>query len=154
MFHVVLFQPEIPQNTGNIGRLCSITECRLHLIHPLGFRISDKHLRRSGMDYWYELDLCEHENWESFCQSPKAPKRLWMFTTKATKPHWDVSFAPGDGFLFGQETSGCPEWLHREIGDEHRLTIPQPNPKARSLNVANSVAIAVYEALRQKNFPG
>ena len=149
VFDIVLFQPEIPQNTGNIGRLCSIANCRLHLIHPLGFRISDKHLKRSGMDYWYSLDLLEHEDWKAFRAHPRCPRRLWLFTTKGTRAHWDVALQPGDGLVFGRETSGVPDWLHAEIGDEHRLRIPHPNPETRSLNISNSVSIAVYEGLRQ-----
>ena len=103
------------------------------------------------MDYWYELDLCEHENWEAFKKSPQRPERLWMFTTKARQSFWEISYQDGDGFLFGRETSGCPPWLHEELGESARLTIPQPNTRARSLNISNSVSVAVYEALRQKN---
>lgn len=148
-FHIVLFQPEIPQNTGNIGRLCAITRCVLHLIHPLGFTITDRHLKRSGMDYWYHLDVRHHENWEAFEQAADGPERLWLFTTKATRFHWDVSFVPGDGLVFGRETSGAPEWLHARIGDPNRLKIPHFNTEMRSLNLSNSVAVAVYEGLRQ-----
>lgn len=147
--HVVLYQPEIPQNTGNIGRLCALTCTRLHLIHPLGFSLSEKAIRRSGLDYWPALDVVEHIDWEAFAQSALGPNRLFLFTTKARKSFWDAAFAPGDGLLFGRESAGCPEWLHEAMADGHRLTIPQDNPNLRSLNLSTSVGIAVYEALRQ-----
>lgn len=146
--HIVLFQPEIPQNTGNIGRLCAITKARLHLIHPLGFTITDRHLKRSGMDYWHSLDLHHHSNWEAFKASPMTPKRLWLFTTRATKRYWDAPFAAGDGLVFGNEGHGAPDWLHAEIG-EQRITIPQFDTGLRSLNLSTAVGIACYEALRQ-----
>jgi tRNA (cytidine/uridine-2'-O-)-methyltransferase len=149
MLHIVLFQPEIPQNTGNIGRLCAVTRCRLHLIHPLGFTITDKHLKRSGMDYWHSLDVHHHEDWRAFRDSESGPKRLWLFTTRAQQVFWDVPFAEEDGLLFGRETSGCPEWLHMEIGPEASVTLPRFNPEMRSLNLSTSVGIATYEALRQ-----
>lgn len=148
MLHIVLYNPEIPQNTGNIGRLCAISELRLHLIRPLGFTITDKYLKRSGMDYWQSLDKHIHDDWESFRCSPYAPKRLWLFTTKAESLYWDVSYADGDGLVFGSEGSGVPEWLHHELA-EGRLTIPQRNSEMRSLNLATSVGIGAFEALRQ-----
>ncbi|MEM7789956.1 MAG: tRNA (cytidine(34)-2'-O)-methyltransferase [Verrucomicrobiota bacterium] len=146
--HVVLFNPEIPQNTGNIGRLCAITETRLHLIHPLGFTITDKHLKRSGMDYWDKLDVHHHENWEAFKASSFAPQRLWLFTTRAERAYWDVEYADDDGLLFGNEGHGAPDWLHNEISDR-RVTIPQKSEGLRSLNLSTAAGIAVYEALRQ-----
>lgn len=149
LLHVVLFQPEIPQNTGNIGRTCAITHSRLHLIHPLGFEIKDKHLKRSGMDYWKALDVKHHENWEAFKQSPDGPKRLFLFTTQGAKSYWNVQYEPGDGFVFGQEGYGAPDWMHDEFGGERRLTIPQYNADLRSLNLATSAGIAVFEAMRQ-----
>jgi len=121
MLHVVLFRPEIPQNTGNIGRLCAIARARLHLVRPLGFEISDRHLRRSGMDYWKRLDWRIHDAWEAFAADPDGPERLFLFTTKAEKIYWDQSFRDGDGLLFGNEGSGAPGWLHRAIGDAKRL---------------------------------
>jgi len=148
MLHIVLFNPEIPQNTGNIGRLCAITESRLHLIHPLGFTITDRHLKRSGMDYWDSLDLHHHDDWEAFKRSPAAPKQLWLFTTKTERSFWEVEYADGDGLVFGNEGHGAPEWLHAELVDR-RVTIPQKNPELRSLNLSTSVGIATYEALRQ-----
>ncbi|MBC2594803.1 tRNA (cytidine(34)-2'-O)-methyltransferase [Ruficoccus amylovorans] len=149
MLHIVLFQPEIPQNTGNVGRLCAITKSRLHLIHPLGFTITDRHLKRSGMDYWHSLDVHHHADWAAFRASEHAPKRLWLFTTKATRLHWDAEFRDGDGLVFGNEGHGSPEWLHADVGEEQRVTIPQYDPALRSLNLSTSVGIAAYEALRQ-----
>lgn len=149
MLHIVLFCPEIPQNTGNIGRTAAITKARLHLIEPLGFALSEKHLKRSGMDYWSDLDLCVHSDWESFRKSPNAPKRLWLFTTKSDQSYWSASFEDGDGLVFGNEGHGAPDWLHQEVGEENRITIPHANPSMRSLNLATSVGIAVFEAMRQ-----
>jgi tRNA (cytidine/uridine-2'-O-)-methyltransferase len=150
MLHIILHQPEIPQNTGNIGRTCAVTGARLHLIHPLGFTITDAHLRRAGMDYWKSLDVHHHADWQAFRDSSVGPSgRLWLFTTKATRAHWDATFADGDGFVFGNEGHGAPEWLHDAIGEEFRIKIPQYNEALRSLNLATAAAIAVYEALRQ-----
>ncbi len=147
--HIVLFCPEIPQNTGNIGRLCALTKSRLHLIHPLGFTITDRHLKRSGMDYWRSLDVHHHADWAAFKASDLGPKRLWLFTTKAEGTFWDVEFASGDGLLFGNEGHGAPQWLHDELGPERSLTIPQFDPSLRSLNLSNAAAVATYEAMRQ-----
>ena len=154
MLHIVLFQPEIPQNTGNVGRLCAVTRSRLHLIHPLGFAISDRHLKRSGMDYWKSLDVRHHECWDDFLADGAGPRRLWLFTTKAERSFWSVRFEDGDGLLFGRETAGCPEWLHEWAGERRRLAIPQYNPELRSLNLSTSVGIAAYEALRQIHHAG
>ena len=148
MIHIVLFQPEIPQNTGNVGRMCAVTRSRLHLIHPLGFKITDRNLRRAGMDYWYSLDVHEHADWAAFRSSPAAPSRLWLFTTRATQGFWGARFADGDGLVFGNEGSGAPDWLHEELQDR-RVTIPQANPELRSLNLSTAAGIACYEALRQ-----
>lgn len=149
MLHIVLFNPEIPQNTGNIGRLCAINECRLHLIHPLGFTITDKHLRRSGMDYWRALDVHHHDDWEAFQSSEHASnERFWLLTTKAAKTYWDVEYSDGDALVFGNEGHGAPDWLHDELS-ANRVTIPQKNPDLRSLNLSTAVGIATYEALRQ-----
>jgi len=150
MLHVVLFEPEIPQNTGNIGRLCAVTGSRLHLIHPLGFTISDKHLRRAGMDYWHALDVHHHENWSAFLLSPERPQRLCLLTTKAQKPYWEVTFKPEDGLVFGSESKGVPEWLHAELA-QNRFTIPHANRELRSLNLSSAVAVTTYEAFRQLN---
>lgn len=149
MIHVVLFNPEIPQNTGNVGRMCALTGCRLHLIHPLGFRITDRNLRRAGMDYWHALDLHQHADWESFKNSPVAPNRLWLFTTKTRHSFWSVRYQDGDGLVFGNEGSGAPAWLHDGIGEASRVTIPHANPDLRSLNLSTAAGIGVFEAVRQ-----
>ena len=153
MLHVVLFQPEIAPNTGNVGRMCALTRSRLHLIHPLGFVINDRNLRRAGMDYWKSLDVHEHADWAAFRTSTVAPRRLWLFTTKAEKSFWAVAFAEGDGLVFGNEGSGAPAWLHEEIGVAQRVTIPHANPELRSLNLSTAAGIGTYEALRQIGMP-
>ena len=149
MIHVVLFQPEIAPNTGNIGRMCALTASRLHLIHPLGFVINDRNLRRAGMDYWKSLDVHEHESWPAFRASPSAPRRLWLFTTHATQSFWDVGYEDGDGLVFGNEGAGAPGWLHEEIGPAQRVTIPHANPNLRSLNLSTAAGVGCYEAIRQ-----
>lgn len=148
--HIILFQPEIPQNTGNIGRVCAFTGARLHLIRPLGFSISDRHLKRSGMDYWQALDWHVHDSWEDFKASSLAPQSFWLLTTHASNLHWSATFQHGDGLVFGNEGHGAPQWLHDEIGDSHRIRIPAfSHSPLRSLNLASSVGITAYEALRQ-----
>ena len=149
MLHLVLYQPQIAPNTGNIGRLCAVTRSRLHLIHPLGFEITDKHLKRAGMDYWHSLDVHHHASWEAFKQSKTAPARLWLFTTHATRTFWDVRYVDGDGFVFGNEEAGVPDWLHAELGDDRRVKIPHANSALRSLNLSTAAGIACYEGLRQ-----
>jgi tRNA (cytidine/uridine-2'-O-)-methyltransferase len=149
MLHVVLYQPEIPQNTGNVGRTCAANGIRLHLVHPLGFAIDDRNLRRAGMDYWQALDLVEHPSWQAFCDSPARPQRLWLLTTQGAQGLWQVRFADGDGLLFGRETSGCPAHVHAWVGADRRVRIPQRRPGMRSLNLSTAVGIVVYEALRQ-----
>lgn len=153
MLHIVLFQPEIPQNTGNIGRMCALTRSRLHLIHPLGYVINDRNLRRAGMDYWKSLDVHEHADWKAFRASTVAPKRLWLLTTKTKRSFWDVAFADGDGLVFGNEGSGAPAWLHEELGEDARVTIPHANSALRSLNLSTAAGVAAYEALRQIGMP-
>ena len=153
MLHVVLFQPEIAPNTGNVGRMCALTRSRLHLIHPLGFEITDKNLKRAGMDYWRSLDVHEHADWKTFRASPDAPRRLWLFTTKTEKSFWEVRFADGDGLVFGNESSGAPDWLHAELGETARVTIPHANATLRSLNLSTAAGVATYEALRQIGMP-
>lgn len=148
MLHVVLFQPEIAPNTGNIGRMCAVTRSRLHLIHPLGYVINDRNLRRAGMDYWKSLDVREHADWAAFRASPEAPRRLWLFTTKTERSFWDVQYADGDGLVFGSESAGAPEWLHDELSAT-RVTIPQANAALRSLNLSTAAGVACYEAVRQ-----
>ncbi len=149
MLHVVLFQPEIPQNTGNIGRMCALTQSRLHLIHPLGFEITDRNLKRAGMDYWHSLDVHHHDDWPSFRRSEVAPRRLWLLTTKAKNLYWDVNYADGDGLVFGNEGHGAPDWLHEDIGADQRITIPHRNDALRSLNLSTAAGVATYEAVRQ-----
>lgn len=153
-FDIILFEPEIPQNTGNIGRLCAFTGARLHLIEPLGFSMDDRYLRRSGMDYWQHLDVQCHASWEAFRASADAPSRIWLFTTHAKTHHWSAPLQRGDGLLFGNEGHGCPDWLHKEIGETHRITLPRFNEQPlRSLNLSTAVGIAAYEALRQIHAP-
>lgn len=149
MLHLILYAPEIPQNAGNIGRTAAVTQSKLHLIEPLGFSISEKHLKRSGMDYWEDLDVQVYRNWVTFRQYPESPKRLWLFTTHSNTPYWNVEFRDNDGLVFGNEGSGAPDWLHREIGDDFRVTIPHTNESLRSLNLATAAGIATFEALRQ-----
>ncbi len=153
MLHVVLFQPEIAPNTGNIGRMCAVTRSRLHLIHPLGYVINDRNLRRAGMDYWRSLDVHEHADWAAFRASAHAPRRLWLFTTKAEQTFWDVRYADGDGLVFGSESSGAPDWLHAELTDT-RVTIPRANEALRSLNLSTAAGVACFEAVRQLRVGG
>lgn len=148
MINIILFQPEIPQNTGNIGRLCAFSNCRLHLIHPLGFEINDKNLRRAGMDYWKSLEVYEHKDWDSFIQSKSRPNTIYLLSTHAEKPFWEANFQPGDGLLFGNEGGGVPPKIHQWAAG-NRLNIPKYSPELRSLNLAVSVGIVAYEALRQ-----
>lgn len=152
-FKIILFQPEIPQNTGNIGRLCAVTGAELHLIHPLGFTITDRHLRRSGMDYWHSLTVVHHSSWEAFVASSGLPERIFLVTTRAQRSFWDVEYRPGDGFMFGQESAGCPRHVHDWAGDR-RINVPRFNPEMRSLNLSTCAGIVLYEALRQAAFRG
>ena len=140
----------MPQNTGNIGRMCAIVGARLHLIHPLGFIITDSRLKRAGMDYWYSLDVVHHKDWDAFKLSDKAPKldRIWLFTTKATNCYWNATFQQGDGLMFGAEDCGVPDYVHDDIL-EHRVKIPHFTDGLRSLNLSTSAGIAAYEAMRQ-----
>lgn len=147
--NIVLFQPEIPANTGNIGRTCVATDTKLHLIEPLGFRLNEKEIKRAGMDYWEHLDVTRYVNFEEFLEKNPGAK-IWMATTKAKHVYTDVSYGPDDYIMFGKESAGIPE----EILVEHEETcirIPMLE-KIRSLNLANSVAIVLYEALRQNEF--
>lgn len=150
ILHIILFNPKIPQNTGNIGRLCAVIGARLHLIHPLGFTITDARLRRSGMDYWFNLDVVHHADWQSFKKSSEIPPidRIWLFTTKSQRPYWNAEFNRGDGILFGAEDSGVPEYVHADLS-ERRIKIPHFEPGMRSLNLSTSAGIGAYEAMRQ-----
>lgn len=151
MLHIVLHRPEIPQNTGNIGRMCAITQSRLHLIHPLGYTISDAKLRRAGMDYWHSLDVHHHADFAAFRNAPAGPVpgRLWLFTTKAKNSFWDVPFADGDGLMFGSESCGVPESVAEQIPAAFHIRIPHFDEALRSLNLSTAAGIAAYEALRQ-----
>ncbi|MCK4873714.1 MAG: tRNA (cytidine(34)-2'-O)-methyltransferase [Phycisphaerales bacterium] len=147
LFHVVLYQPEIPNNTGNIGRTCMATGCSLHLIHPLGFDTSEKAFRRAGLDYWQGLDVRHHTDWQAFLASdPALPGRLILYTTAAHRPHWDHPFQRGDYLLFGKETAGVPDAV-AAAAPQH-VTLPMPTG-ARSLNLATVVCTAIYEGMRQ-----
>jgi tRNA (cytidine/uridine-2'-O-)-methyltransferase len=153
MLHVVLFQPQIPQNSGNIGRMCAITRSRLHLIHPLGYKITDAALRRAGMDYWFSLDVHQHADWAAFKASEHAPRRMWLIETGPKRTIWDAKFEDGDGLVFGNEGKGSPMWLYEEFGEARSLTIPQANTELRSLNLSTAAGVACYEALRQIGMP-
>lgn len=147
--NIVLFQPEIPQNTGNIGRTCVATDTVLHLIEPLGFRLDEKSLKRAGMDYWNQLDVRRYMNFEEFLEkNPNA--KIWMATTKAKHCYSDVSYGKDDYIMFGKESAGIPEEILVD-NEETCIRIPMLD-KIRSLNLSNSVAIVLYEALRQNNF--
>ncbi len=148
-FNIVLYEPEIPANTGNIGRTCVATGTRLHLIEPLGFRINEKELKRAGMDYWKDLDVTVYQDYEDFLEkNPNA--RLYMATTKGLNVYTDVHFEPDCYIMFGKESAGIPEEILYENKD-YAIRIPM-NPDIRSLNLSNSVAIVLYEALRQQGF--
>ncbi len=151
MFNIVLVEPEIPQNTGNIVRTCHATGCRLHLVKPLGFEISDRYLKRAGLDYWNEVQILYYEGFDRLKeQHPDA--RFWYFTTKGLTRHSDAAFKEGDFLVFGKETKGLPEELLVD-NKERCLRIPMIG-ETRSLNLSNSVAVAVYEGLRQQGFKG
>ena len=147
--NIVLHQPEIPANTGNIGRTCVATGSTLHLIEPLGFRLNEKEVKRAGMDYWEHLDVRRYINFQEFLEkNPKA--KIWMATTKAKRCYTEVSFGPEDFIMFGKESAGIPEEILVE-NEESCIRIPML-PEIRSLNLSNSVAIVLYEALRQNGF--
>ncbi|MDT5271404.1 MAG: tRNA (cytidine/uridine-2-O-)-methyltransferase [Acidobacteriota bacterium] len=147
MFHVALVEPEIPPNTGNVARLCAATRTPLHVVGVTGFRLDDRAVRRAGLDYWPEVELHRHRDLNALKQALPAA-RLLYFTTKAEASYVDWSFNAGDCLVFGPETRGLPEELLR-ANRERCLTIPMPNPRVRSLNLATSVGIVLYEALRQ-----
>ncbi|WP_313174071.1 tRNA (uridine(34)/cytosine(34)/5-carboxymethylaminomethyluridine(34)-2'-O)-methyltransferase TrmL [Stenotrophomonas sp.] len=152
VFDVVLYQPEIPPNTGNVIRLCANTGARLHLIEPLGFDLSDKQLKRAGLDYHEYAQMQVHPDLET-ALARIAPKRLFALSTRSSVRYHTVQFADGDAFLFGPETRGLPQDLLDSLPDGHRLRLPM-QPNNRSLNLSNSVAVVVYEAWRQQGFPG
>lgn len=147
--HIILHQPEIPANTGNIGRTCVATGTSLHLIEPLGFRLNEKEIKRAGMDYWEHLDVTRYVNFAEFKEKHPDAK-IWMATTKARRSYTEVSFGPDDYIMFGKESAGIPEEILVE-NEENCIRIPML-PAIRSLNLSNSVAIVLYEALRQNHF--
>lgn len=151
MVNIVLVEPEIPMNTGNIARTCAATRSRLHLIEPLGFDISDKAVKRAGLDYWPMVDLTVYASLEEFFDRNPSPD-LWLATTKAPRDYTQAQFRDGCWLFFGKETAGLPKEF-RERYYDRCLRIPM-RPDARSLNLANSVAILTYEALKQQGFPG
>lgn len=149
--HIVLLEPEIPQNAGNIARTCAVTNSVLHLIEPLGFSVEDKYLKRAGLDYWKYLDIRYYKNFSQFLEkNPNA--NIWMATTKAQHVYSEVTYQENDYIMFGKESAGIPEEILLQY-PENTIRIPML-PAARSLNLSNSVAIILYEALRQQNFAG
>lgn len=152
MFHVVLFEPEIPPNTGNIIRLCANSGAQLHLIKPLGFSPTDAKLRRAGLDYHDWVSVRQHEDFAAFLVAVK-PARLFACSTRGTRSYAEAAYLPGDALLFGPETRGLPPTLLGSLPNDHILRIPM-QPNNRSLNLSNSVAIVLYEAWRQQDFAG
>ncbi len=150
--HVALFEPEIPPNTGNVIRLCANTGALLHLIEPLGFRLEDRLLRRAGLDYHEWVTLRVHRDLDAFLKDA-APRRIWAFSTRARRLYTEARYEPGDALLFGPETRGLPAGLLASLPAEHCLRLPM-RPGNRSLNLSNSVAVAVFEAWRQHGFAG
>jgi len=152
MLNVVLYQPEIPPNTGNIIRLCANTGSRLHLVGPLGFTLDDARLKRAGLDYHEWATVSCYDDWPSYLEQ-HAGARLWAFSTRGQRRYCDARFHPGDALLFGPETRGLPQSLLQHLGQSHTLRLPMA-ADSRSLNLSNAVAVAVYEALRQQGFAG
>ena len=152
MFEIVLYQPEIPPNTGNIIRLAANTGATLHLVEPLGFRIDDRELRRAGLDYHEYAGLVVHKNWEAACEQLRG-RRMFAYSTRAQRRYTEPEFRAGDALLFGPETRGLPPEIFSSVPEEQRLRLPL-RPGNRSLNLSNAVAVAVYEAWRQQGFAG
>lgn len=152
--HIVLFEPLIPQNTGNIARLTAANFLQLHLIEPLGFDLSDRYMKRAGLDYWDEVKLTVHPNWDSFLSSekiseaPDSRKKIRLLTTKGSTSIYESKFNEGDYLIFGSESKGFPDYM-QERYQEQRIKIPMKNENIRSLNLSNSVSICCFEALRQ-----
>jgi tRNA (cytidine/uridine-2'-O-)-methyltransferase len=149
--HVVLVEPEIPPNTGNVARLCAATGCALHLIEPLGFRIDDRELKRAGLDYWRSLDVVLHASLDAFF-AEYAPERAWFFSTRSTQGYYGAPYRRGDALVFGKETAGLPLAV-LEAYPERTLRIPMRPNAVRSINLATAVGIATYEALARLDFP-
>ena len=152
MFEIVLHQPEIPPNTGNVIRLCANTGATLHLVQPLGFPLDSSRMRRAGLDYHEFATLRVHSSWEAFVAS-EHPGRAWALTTRGARAPHEVAFLPGDYLVFGSETAGLPTAVLEGFAPEHRLRLPM-RPDNRSLNLSNAVAVTVYEAWRQHGFAG
>ncbi len=151
--HVVLLEPEIPPNTGNVARLCAATKSTLHLIEPFGFKLDDAQLRRAGMDYWQHVEWHRWPNWAAFLEAIPKGARLWLVESNGPRLYTEASFAPLDYLVFGRETAGLPKKLLQEH-PERWLRIPMFNEQARSLNLSNCVALVLFEALRQQGFRG
>ncbi|MGD8926784.1 MAG: tRNA (uridine(34)/cytosine(34)/5-carboxymethylaminomethyluridine(34)-2'-O)-methyltransferase TrmL [Thioalkalispiraceae bacterium] len=152
MFNIVLYEPEIPPNTGNIIRLCANTGCALHLIEPLGFELDDTRLKRAGLDYDEFASVKTYASFQEFLQRVQ-PAHVYALSTHGSRSFFDVSFQQGDAFVFGPETRGLPKALLKELGDQHVLRLPMQSD-SRSLNLSNTAAIVVYEAWRQNQFTG
>lgn len=152
MFDVVLYQPEIPPNTGNVIRLCANAGCRLHLVEPLGYSLDDRQLKRAGLDYHELTHMTVHRDWAA-CLATLAGRRMFALTTKGTVSAYDIRFAKADVFLFGSETAGLPDALLKQFDLERQLRLPM-RPGNRSLNLSNAVAVVVFEAWRQLGFAG
>jgi tRNA (cytidine/uridine-2'-O-)-methyltransferase len=149
MFHIVLVEPEIPHNAGAAGRLALATGSSLHLIEPLGFSLEDKYVRRTGLDYWQDVDLHVWRSFEALCAEADPSSRFWFLSTKAARSPWQAEFRPGDHLVFGRETRGLPEDLVAAAG-EQALRIPMAPGGTRSLNLSTAIAIVLYEAVRQQ----
>lgn len=152
MFHIVLVEPEIPPNTGNVIRLAANTGCTLHLVEPLGFSMDDKHMRRAGLDYHEYIDVRRHADWTHFLATQQPdPARLFTLTTRGTRSPFEVAFSPGDYLVFGSETKGISEAVRASFGPGQSLRLPMRDGQ-RSLNLSNAVAVTVFEAWRQNGF--
>jgi tRNA (cytidine/uridine-2'-O-)-methyltransferase len=152
MFHIVLVEPEIPPNTGNVIRLAANTGCTLHLVEPLGFSMDDKHMRRAGLDYHEYATLKRHASWQGFLDGERpAPERLFALTTRATQNAFEACFLPGDYLVFGSETKGLSEEVRQSFAAQQTFKLPML-PGQRSLNLSNAVAVTVFEAWRQNGF--
>lgn len=149
--HIVLVEPEIPPNTGNVARLCAATKTALHLIEPLGFQLDDKQLKRAGMDYWQHVEWHRWPHWWSFHEQLPSDARLWFIESNGPRPYTAVSYAPGDYLVFGRETAGLPRPL-LDANRDRWLRIPMFSPRSRSLNLSNCAALVLFEALRQQGF--
>jgi tRNA (cytidine/uridine-2'-O-)-methyltransferase len=150
--HLVLVEPEIAPNTGNIARLCAATRTELHLIEPLGFKLDDRELKRAGMDYWQQVVWRRWPSWQAFAASLPVSARLWFIESGGSRHYAEVRYAPEDYLVLGRETAGLPQALLEQHRD-HWLRVPMFNPASRSLNLSNCAALVLYEALRQQGFP-